>query len=170
VLAHEVGMTRTADPLGGSYYVEALTTELELRAWELIEQIDERGGAVAAVEQGFIQGEIEASAYAWTAAVESGERAVIGVNTFVEEGAPPIELHQIDADGERRQIERTRVIRAGRDAASAEHALGEVREAARGTANLLPPMRAALAARCTVGEVCGVLRDEWGTYDGRARQ
>ncbi len=127
VLAHEVGMTRTADPLGGAYYIEALTDELETRAWELIERVDEVGGAVAAVEAGFVQGEIEASAYAWTAAVESGERAVVGVNTFVEEGAPPIELHQIDPEGERRQVERTRTVRAERDAASAEHALAEVR-------------------------------------------
>jgi methylmalonyl-CoA mutase, N-terminal domain len=167
VLAHEVGMTRTADPLGGSYYVEALTGELEARAWELIERIDELGGAVAAIEQGFVQGEIEASAYAWTAAVESGERSVVGVNAFVEEGTPRIELHQIDPEGERRQIERTRGVRAARDAVAAERALAAVRETARGTANLLPPMRDALAAMCTVGEVCGVLREEWGTYDAR---
>jgi methylmalonyl-CoA mutase N-terminal domain/subunit len=166
VLAHEVGMTRTADPLGGSYYLEALTDELEARAWELVERVDELGGAVAAIEQGFVQGEIEASAYAWTQAVESGDRAVVGVNTFVEEGTPPIELHRIDPEGERRQLERTRAVRAARNGAEVERTLAAVREAARGTSNLLPPLRDALAAMCTVGEVCGVLRDEWGTYDG----
>jgi methylmalonyl-CoA mutase N-terminal domain/subunit len=166
VLAHEVGMTRTADPLGGSYYLEALTDELEARAWELIGQIDERGGAVAAIEQGFVQGEIESSAYAWTHAVEAGERAVVGVNTHLEEETPRIELHQIDPEGERRQVERTRGVRAARDAAAAERALARVRETARGgTENMLPPLREALAAMCTVGEVCGVLREEWGTYD-----
>ncbi len=167
VLAHEAGLTRTADPLGGSYYVEALTSELESRAWELIERVDDLGGAVAAIEQRFVQGEIEASAYAWTKAVEAGERAVVGVNAFVEKGTPPIELHRIDPEGERRQVERTHAVRAGRDAAAAERALAAVRETARGTGNLLPVLRDALAAMCTVGEVCGALREEWGTYDAR---
>ncbi len=167
VLAHEAGLTRTADPLGGSYFVEALTSELEARAWELIERVDDLGGAVAAIEQRFVQGEIESSAYAWTKAVEEGKRAVVGVNAFVEEGAPAIALHQIDPDGERRQVERTLAVRAGRDALAAERALSAVRETARGTGNLLPAMREALAALCTVGEVCGALREEWGTYDAR---
>src|SRR5579864_1178357 len=115
VLAGEAGLTNTADPLGGSYYVETLTDELESRAWELIERVDEMGGAVAAIESGFVQGEIEAAAYRWTAAVESGERTIVGVNAFVEPGEEEIELHRIDPEAERQQVERTRRVRAERD-------------------------------------------------------
>jgi len=165
MLAHESGVPNTADPAGGSYFVESLTRELEERAWELIERIDELGGAVAAIEAGWIQSQIEASAYQWTAAVESGERVIVGVNANVEEGREEIGLHRLDPESERRQIERTQQVRAGRNAADAEAALGGVRAAARGTENLLPSIREALVARCTVGEVCGVLREEWGTYD-----
>ncbi len=165
ILAAEAGATDTADPLGGSYYIEALTDELEVRAVELIDRIDELGGAVAAVEAGFIQSQIEASAFEWTSAVEAGRRPIVGVNTFVEEEGERIELHRIDPESEREQVERTRAVRAARDGAAADAALARIREAARGTENLLAPMREALIARCTVGEICGVLREEWGMYD-----
>jgi methylmalonyl-CoA mutase, N-terminal domain len=165
VIAHECGVASTSDPAGGSYFLEALTRELEERAWELIGEVDERGGAVAAIEAGWIQAEIEASAYSWTKAVEDGERTIVGVNAHAEGGDEQIELHRLDPEAERRQVERTRRIRAGRDAAAAERALERVRVAARGTENLLPPIREALRVLCTVGEVCGALRDEWGTYD-----
>ena len=165
VLAHESGVPNTADPAGGSYFVESLTRQLEARAWELIEQIDELGGAVAAIEAGWIQAEIEASAYNWTASVESGERLIVGVNANVEEGREEIGLHRLDPESERRQIERTARVRAARDPAAAEAAIARVREAARGTENLLPPIREALDMMCTVGEICGALRAEWGTYD-----
>ncbi len=165
ILATEAGATDTADPLGGSYYIESLTDELEARAWELIERIDELGGAVAAVEAGFVQGQIEAAAFEWTNAVEAGRRPIVGVNTFVEEEGERIELHRIDPESEREQVERTRAVRAGRDAAVAAAALARVREVSRGRENLLPPMREALLARCTVGEICGVLREEWGMHD-----
>ena len=94
-----------------------------------------------------------------------GERVVVGVNAHVEDKVAAIGLHRIDPEGERRQVERTRAVRAARDGAAAERTLATVRETARGTANLLPPLRDALAAACTVGEVCGALREEWGTYD-----
>jgi methylmalonyl-CoA mutase N-terminal domain/subunit len=165
VLAHESGVVNTADPAGGSYFVEALTKELEERASELIERIDELGGAVAAIEAGWVQSEIEAAAYRWTQAVESGERVIVGVNAHVEEGGEEIELHRLDPEAERRQVERTRRARGERNAQAASQALGRVRDAARGTENMLPPMREALSAMCTVGEICGVLREEWGTYD-----
>ncbi|MEN3341545.1 MAG: methylmalonyl-CoA mutase, N-terminal domain [Actinomycetota bacterium] len=165
ILAAEAGATGTADPLGGSYFVEALTDELEARAWELIEQVDERGGAVEAIEQGFVQDEIEQAAYAWQREVESGERVIVGVNRFQEEGAETVELHRLDPESERRQRERTARVRAERDAREAARALEAVRETARGDANLLPPMREALRARCTVGEICEALREEWGMYD-----
>jgi methylmalonyl-CoA mutase N-terminal domain/subunit len=165
ILAAEAGVTDTADPLGGSYYIEALTDELEARSWELIGRVDALGGAVAAIESGFVRGEIEAAAFAWTAAVERGERRIVGVNVFAEDGREEIELHRIDPEAERRQVERTARVRAERDAGAAGTALAGVRAAAKGTANMLPPIREALAARCTVGEVCEVLREEWGMYD-----
>jgi methylmalonyl-CoA mutase N-terminal domain/subunit len=165
IVANEAGATDTADPFGGSFFVEALTDELEREAWALIERIDELGGAVAAVEQGFVQGEIEDAAFRWQQQVESGERPIVGVNTFQEADEDRIELHRIDAASEQRQLERTARVRAERNADEATTALARVREAALGTENLLPPMREALRARCTVGEICGVLRAEWGTYD-----
>ncbi|HXF98859.1 MAG TPA: methylmalonyl-CoA mutase family protein, partial [Gaiellaceae bacterium] len=155
ILAHEAGCTDTADPLGGAYFIEALTAELEERVQALLERIDELGGAVAAIEQGFVQAEIEASAFRYQAEVEAGERVVVGVNRFLEEEDGRFELLQVDPESERRQRERTRRVRAERDAAAAEAALAEVRRAAATDENLLPPMREALRARCTIGEICG---------------
>src|SRR5688500_6574328 len=152
ILAHEAGGTDTADPLGGAYFLEALTKELEERAWELIEQVEELGGAVAAIEQGFTQHEIEESAYQHERALEAGEKIIVGVNRFAEGDEEEVELHALDPAAERRQIERTERVRAECDAAAAERALGTVREVARGTGNLLYPMRDALAAGCTIGE------------------
>ncbi len=170
IIAHEAGGTDTADPLGGSFFVEALTSELEARALELIERVEELGGAVAAVEQGFYQREIEEAAYRHNGRVEKGEQVVVGVNRFRERDGARIELQQIDPEAERRQLARTARVRAERNADEAARALEEVRRVARAESNLLPPMREALRARCTVGEICGVLRDEWGTYDAlRAR-
>jgi methylmalonyl-CoA mutase, N-terminal domain len=165
ILAAEVGGTDTADPLGGAYFIESLTDELEARARELIERIDELGGAVAAVEQGFVQNEIEEAAFHWQQQVESGERPIVGVNVHAESGEAGIELQRIDPAAERRQLERTARVRSERNAAAAEQSLARVRQVAVGTENLLPPMRDALRARCTIGEICDVLRQEWGTFD-----
>ena len=165
--AFEAGGTDTADPFGGSYFIEALTTELEERAWELIERIDELGGSVEAIEQGFVQREIEDAAFRYQESVERGERVIVGVNRYTENQAEPIELHHLDPEAERRQLERTARVRAERDADEAERALAEVRRVARGDENLLVPMRAALGARCTIGEICDVLRGEFGTYDAQ---
>ena len=167
ILAHEAGGTDTADPLGGSYFIEALTQELEERSWQLIERIDELGGAVEAIERGFMQREIEDAAFEFERKLESGEKVIVGLNRFVEEEEQEIELHRLDPEAERRQIGRTKRVRAERDAAAANRMLERVREAARGTENLLYPMRDALAARCTIGEVCGVLREEFGEYDAQ---
>ena len=167
ILAHEAGGTDTADPLGGAYFIEVLTAELEQRAQELIERVDDVGGAVAAIEQGLVQAEIEASAFRYQADVESGDRVVVGVNRFTEEGTERVDLLQVDPESERRQQERTARVRAERDAAAAESALAEVRRVAETDENLLPPMREALRVRCTVGEICGVLRGAWGTYDAQ---
>ena len=167
ILAHEAGGTDTADPLGGAYFIEALTEELEARAWELIERIDELGGAVAAIEQGFVQAEIDASAFRFQSEVEAGERVVVGVNRFTEDDEERVELLQVDPGG------RAAPARAhGAGSRRARHrggsaALLEVQRVAETDANLLPALRDALRAQCTVGEICGVLRELWGTYDAQ---
>jgi methylmalonyl-CoA mutase, N-terminal domain len=167
ILAHEGGGTDTADPLGGAYFLEALTDELEQRAQDLIERVDELGGAVEAIEQGFVQQEIEQAAFAYTQQVEAGEKVIVGVNRYAEPESEQIELHRLDPEAERRQLERTARVRAERDGDAAAVALARVRETARGDANLLPPMREALRARSTVGEICNVLREEFGMYDAQ---
>ncbi len=167
ILAHEAGTTDTADPLGGSFYIEALTTELERRAQELIARVDELGGAVAAIEQGFVQAEIEASAFRYQSEVEAGERVVVGVNEFTEDEDERVELLHVDPESERRQRRRTASVREERDPAAVAAAVAQVRSTAEGEANLLPPMREALRARATIGEVCGTLRELWGTYDAQ---
>jgi methylmalonyl-CoA mutase, N-terminal domain len=167
ILAQEAGGTDTADPLGGSYFIESLTDELEQRAAELIEHVEELGGAVEAIERGFVQREIEEAAFRYSNEVESGERVIVGVNRYEEQETEPIELHRIDPESERRQLERTARVRAERDAGAAKAALAEVKRVAQGSENLLPAMREALRARCTVGEICEVLREEFGTYDAQ---
>ena len=127
--------------------------------------IDELGGAVAAIEAGFVQAEIEQAAFAWQQQVETGERVIVGVNRFQENEETEVELHRLDPEAERRQLERTARVRAERNADDAARALAAVRETARGEANLLPPMREALRVHCTVGEICETLREEWGMYD-----
>jgi methylmalonyl-CoA mutase, N-terminal domain len=170
IIAAEGGALDTADPLGGSYFIEALTDQLEARAWELIEQVDGLGGAVEAIERGFVQDEIEQSAFDWQQQVERGERKIVGVNVYAEDETERVELHRIDPAAEQRQLSRTAKLRAARNADDAARALAAVRDAALGETNLLPPMRDALRARCTIGEICETLRAEWGMYDAlRAR-
>jgi methylmalonyl-CoA mutase N-terminal domain/subunit len=165
ILQHEGGTTDTADPLGGSWFIESLTDELEARAWELIERIDELGGAVEAIEQEFVQHEIEDAAYRFQTEVEGGERVLVGVNRYGEQEGERVELQRIDPEAERRQLERTARVRAERNADAAAAALAEVRRVAEGDANLVPSMREALRAHCTVGEICNELRAVFGTYD-----
>ena len=167
LLAHEAGGTDTADPFGGAYFIESLTKELEERARELIERIDELGGAVRAIEQGFVQREIEEAAFQHQAAVEAGEKVIVGVNRYEEDESEPIELYRLDPAAEKRQLERTARVRAERDQDQARAALAEVRRVAEGDENLLPPMREALRLGCTVGEISNELRDVFGTYDSQ---
>ncbi len=169
IIGFEAGVTDTADPLAGSYAIEAMTDELERRARALIDQIDGMGGAVAAIERGWIQEQIADSAYTFQQAVESGERIVVGVNKFTEdeETAPPI--FKPNEEVAREQAEALAKLRAERDNAAVQAALAELRSAAEGTANVLPPMREALRRYATVGEVCGVLRQVWGEYRPEVR-
>jgi methylmalonyl-CoA mutase N-terminal domain/subunit len=169
VLMHEAGTTDTADPLGGSFFVEALTDELEREAEALIARVDDLGGAVAAIEQGFVQREIEEAAFRWQQEVERGDRVIVGVNRFAEDHPEHVETLRIDPASEQRQRERTARVRAERSADGAARALDEVRRVAQTDENLLPAMREALRARCTLGEICGALRELWGTYDAGRR-
>jgi methylmalonyl-CoA mutase N-terminal domain/subunit len=169
ILANEAGGVDTTDPLGGAYFLEALTVELEECARELLEQVDQLGGAVAAIERGWVQEQIDEAAFRYTAEIESGERVIVGVNRFVEGDEEEVELHRVDPEAERRQRERTVRVRAERDSEAASRALAEVRRVAAGEGNLLLPMREALRSLCTIGEVCGELRELWGTYDAQRR-
>ncbi|MEN8375460.1 MAG: methylmalonyl-CoA mutase family protein [Gemmatimonadota bacterium] len=162
VLAHETGVGDAVDPLGGSYYVEALTTEIERRARAYLSRVEELGGAARAI--GFFQQEIERAAYEHQLAVESGERVVVGVNAFQEEATPPrIEAPDF-AELERRQRERLAELRADRDDAGVSEALSAVRAAALGTDNLMPPIINAVKAGATLGELSDELRGAWGVY------
>ncbi|HUI03724.1 MAG TPA: methylmalonyl-CoA mutase family protein [Acidimicrobiales bacterium] len=164
VIGHESGVTDTPDPLAGSYFVEALTDAVEAAAWEYLERIDAMGGAVAAIEAGFMQGEIEMAAYAYAKAVDDGEKVVVGVNRFVDDVVEPAEVFPIDPAQQQAQIDRTTRVRAERDQPAVDAALADVEAAARGTQNLLVPMREALRRMATLGEVSDVLRRQFGVY------
>jgi methylmalonyl-CoA mutase N-terminal domain/subunit len=164
VIAHETGVASTADPLGGSYYVESLTDELERRALELIDQVEGLGGALAAVERGFQSGEIHRAAYEWERKLNDGRATVVGVNAYVEPGDAPPRTLRVDESVAARQRERLARLRRERDGAAVRRRLAELEAAARGTTNLVDPMVAAVEAHATLGEVCGVLRSVFGEY------
>lgn len=164
VLGYESGVPDTVDPLGGSYFVESLTGEIEARAWEYLDKIEGMGGSVAAIEAGWMQDEIHEAAFRIQQGVESGDRVVVGLNRFVEDDEEPVEIQRLEEAQVRRQQERLRELRANRDNGSVERALGEVRETARGEGNLLSPMREALKARATLGEVSDALREVFGQH------
>jgi methylmalonyl-CoA mutase N-terminal domain/subunit len=164
VLAHESGVADTADPLGGSYFVESLTNEIETRADEYIAKIDGLGGAVAAIEAGWIQDEIHESAFRIQQAVETGARVLVGVNRWIEAEEQPVELQTLDEADVRAQVERLERLRAERHQPDVDRALDAVRKTARGSGNLLPHMREALRLRATLGEVSDALRDAFGVH------
>jgi methylmalonyl-CoA mutase, N-terminal domain len=164
ILANESGVTDTVDPLAGSWYVESLTDAVESAAWEYLERIDEMGGAVAAIESAYMQGEIEQAAYAFAKAVEDEEKIVVGMNRYVDPEPRPAEVFPIDPTLAGSQVARTRRVRAERDQAAVDAALADVAAAARGTQNLLDPMRIALGKMATLGEVSDVLREAFGVY------
>ncbi|MFB3854243.1 MAG: methylmalonyl-CoA mutase [Vicinamibacterales bacterium] len=164
IVAHESGVTNTIDPLGGSYFVEKLTDEIEAEAAAYIRRIDEMGGVVNAIENGYIQREIEASAYRLGQSYESGERVIVGVNRFRSEKEPHLDLLRIDEAVARQQSEKLAAVKQKRDAARVAEALDAVTEAARGTDNLMPPILAAVRAYATIGEICDALRAVFGEY------
>jgi methylmalonyl-CoA mutase N-terminal domain/subunit len=167
IIGLETGAASVADPLGGSYYLEALTDEIEERATAYIDKVDGMGGAVAAIEAGFYQDEIHEAAYRVQQGIETGDRVVVGVNRFVDPEERAIELQSIGEEEVAGQIERLATLRATRDAAAVDRALAEVEAAAAGTANLLPAMREALRVRATLGEVSDVLLRVFGGYRPR---
>jgi methylmalonyl-CoA mutase N-terminal domain/subunit len=164
VIGHETGVASVTDPLGGSYYVETLTNEVEERAREYLEKIDGMGGAVAAIEQGFYQDEIHEAAFRIQQGIETGERVIVGVNSFEDAEERPVQTQRIAEEEVARLVERVRALRASRDQSAVDATLAAVEEVARGTENLLPPMKEALRARATLGEVSDVLRSVFGEH------
>jgi methylmalonyl-CoA mutase N-terminal domain/subunit len=164
VLAHETDLTATADPFAGSYAVESMTGDVQSAAAELMTAIDELGGAVAAIERGFQKGEIERAAYQVAKQIDAGERVVVGVNKFISEDQAGYRPLRVDPSIEEEQAKRLARLRAGRDGDEWRRRIDELKRAAAGPENVLVPLRGALAAQATVGEVCDALRDVWGTY------
>ncbi|MGO9972863.1 MAG: methylmalonyl-CoA mutase [Solirubrobacteraceae bacterium] len=162
IIGYESGAADTVDPFAGSYFVEALTDEIERGARWLIDKVDEMGGSVNAVE--FIKNEIEESAFGYHERYRIEQDIVVGVNKFVQEELEVPDLLRVDPESEHEQVERLRVFKANRDQALVAQRLEEVREAARGTVNMLPVLRQALKDRCSMGEVCYAMRDVFGRY------
>ena len=168
IIAEESGVTGTIDPLGGSYFVEWLTNRLEQEALGIIHHIDELGGMVEAVEKGYPQREIAASAYHFQRQMETGERVMVGVNKYVQDAGAKIPLLRIDEQVQRNQLEALRRVKASRSDAQVKACLLEVRKAAEGPTNLMPPIIEAAKAYCTEQEICDVLRDVFGSYSDPA--
>ncbi|MEA2340541.1 MAG: methylmalonyl-CoA mutase, N-terminal domain [Solirubrobacteraceae bacterium] len=162
IIAHESGATETVDPFAGSYFVEALTDEIESRALELIHKVDELGGSVNAIE--FITGEIDESAWGYQERYRTEQDIVVGVNKYVEDDVEVPDLLRVDPASEQAQLDRLKAFKADRDQAVVERRLEELREVARGTGNLLVPIKDALRERASMGEVCGAMQDVFGKY------
>jgi methylmalonyl-CoA mutase N-terminal domain/subunit len=166
VLAHEAGVADVADPLGGSYYVESLTTDFERAAEALIGQIEAQGGMVKAIESGWVQQQIADAAWAQQREVEAGERVIVGVNRHVEDEPWHVAIHRHVEEVAAGQVAALRALRAGRDQARVAGALAGLRAAAEGQVNLVPVLVDTVKTYATIGEICGVLREVFGEYRG----
>jgi methylmalonyl-CoA mutase N-terminal domain/subunit len=164
IIAHETGVTNTVDPLGGSYFVEALTNEVESGAWEYIRKIDSMGGMVAAIERGYPQREIAEASYRYQVALDKKEKIMVGVNDFVSE-EKSLDILQIDESVARRQAERLSKLRAERSKDEVARRLNVLRTAAKGSENLMPFIFDAVKSYATLGEICDAMRDVFGTYE-----
>lgn len=164
ILAHESGVADTIDPLGGSYYVEHLTDELEREAREIIEEVDERDGMRNAIEEQWVQRQIQDSAFDRQREIEAGERVIVGVNEFTVDEEPAEDIAEVNSEDEQRQIERLEDIRGRRDDSEVEEALGALRTAAHGEDNLMPYIIDAVKVYATTGEICNAMRDVFGEY------
>jgi methylmalonyl-CoA mutase N-terminal domain/subunit len=166
IIAHESGVTDTIDPLGGSFFVETLTNQLEEKSRALIDRIDDLGGAVAAIESGYMQQEVQESSVRWQNEVESGKRTIVGVNRFQVEEEPEVGIFRPNPEAAAAQVRELNALRAERDSKVVETALAALRSASRNESqNLMEPIMDAVRAYATVGEICGVLREEWGEYN-----
>jgi methylmalonyl-CoA mutase N-terminal domain/subunit len=164
IIAHESGVPATADPLGGSYYVEHLTNEVARAAQSYIERIDAMGGMIPAIERGFPQAEISEASYRYQRAIEKGEQLIVGVNAFTQTGEHHIDLLQFDERPREHQCAKLRKLRSERDGSAVDRALADLRRAAATNANLMPYILDAVSAYATLGEICDALRDIFGTY------
>jgi len=164
ILAHETGVPHVADPLGGSYFVEALTNEMEEGARKYFEKIDAMGGMITAIEKGFPQKEIQEASYQYQKAVESKEKIVVGVNEFALDQAPPIETLQVNPTLQEHQVRRLKRLRARRSTAAVKRTLSELKEAARSDQNLMPFLVDTVKEYATLGEMCDTLKEVFGTY------
>jgi methylmalonyl-CoA mutase N-terminal domain/subunit len=164
VIAHESGVVNTIDPLAGSFYVEKLTDDLEAEAEAIIRDIDRRGGMVAAIEAGYVQKQIEQSAYHFGQSIESGDRVIVGVNKFAASDEPQMELFEVPDSTSQRQVDKLRRVRAERDADRAQAALAAIKQTAAGDGNLMPPILEAVRAYATIGEICTALAGVFGEY------
>ncbi len=164
LIAYESGVANTVDPLGGSFYVGRMTKEIEERAQTYIDEIDEMGGAVAAVEQGYIQKEIQESAYAYQKAVEEGRQIVVGLNKFQDEEVPPRNLLRVDLGVMESQVAKLKQLKTGRDNIAVDSAIGKLKKCAQGSDNLMPPIMEAVKNYATLGEICDTLREVFGEY------
>ena len=164
VIAHESGVANTVDPLGGSYYIESLTADIEEQAEEIITKIDELGGMVSAIDNGYPQREIQEAAYQYQREIEENQRIIVGQNDFMGEMGEPVNYLYIDDTVEEKQVERLAALRRRRDAAEVEQTLEAVRRAAGSDVNLMPAILEAVHAYATVGEICGAMRDVFGEY------
>src|SRR6059058_2279772 len=162
IIAHESGATDTVDPFAGSYFVEALTDEIEARAQELIDQVDQLGGSVECIPH--IRAQVEESAWSYDQRYANGQDVVVGVNKYITETQDDVEILRVDPKSEDEQVERLKAFKENRDHDALQKALDELREVARGSGNLMHPIRAALKANASIGEVCGVMREEFGEY------
>jgi methylmalonyl-CoA mutase N-terminal domain/subunit len=167
ILAYETGVTNTADPVGGSAHIEELTDTIERGVTDYLRRIDEMGGTLRAIETGYIQNEIQNAAYDWQRAVERGDRVVVGVNRFQNEGERPPATFRLDPAVERAQIERLRQVRASRSAGAVTESLTALEQAARGDTNLMPAIVAAAGAHATLGEISDRLRAVFGEHRDR---
>ncbi len=164
VIAHETGVTDTVDPFAGSYYIESLTNEIEQRAQELLDRVEDMGGAVAAIESGYMQQEIQEAAVRQQREVEEGRRVVVGVNKFRTDDGQPQTIFRVNTEIAKEQIERVRRLRAGRDGEAVAASLRRLNEVARGEDNLMPPILESVKVYATLGEICGELRAVFGEY------
>ena len=164
VIGYESGVANTADPLGGSYYIEWLTNELERKAWEYLNRVEDIGGAIEAIESGYVQREIQEASYAYQQAIDEGKRIIVGVNKFAKEDEEPQMIFRVNPEAERAQIERLARVRKERDQVTVDAALSRLEDVSRDGENLMHPIVEAVKAYDSVGEICGVMRQVFGDY------